>query len=314
MHTELTMRVDTKTLVADDVVLLGLSSTDGSAAPRWQPGAHIDLTTESGTVRQYSLCGDVEDPTSLAVAVLREADGRGGSIFLHDTLEAGDVLSIGGPRNHFELIEAESYLFVAGGIGITPMVPMIRSVAERNLPWRLLYGGRSRSSMAFVDVLEHTYADQVAIWPQDERGLLDLGSALDVAPSGTAVYCCGPGPLLDAVESACVDRPVSLHMERFSPKATSGSVVDAEFDVELARSGTTLTVGANETILDALLRNDIDVDYSCREGTCGTCEVAVCAGIPDHRDSVLDNDEQDANDTMMICVSRSRTPRLTLDV
>ncbi|MGW1740097.1 PDR/VanB family oxidoreductase [Nocardia sp. NPDC001965] len=302
-----------KESAADGVVTVTLAEPDGATVPEWEPGAHIDLVLGDIT-RQYSLCGDPGDRSSLRVAVLREPDGRGGSVYVHDKLDIGDLLEVGGPRNNFTLVEAPFYLFVAGGIGITPLLPMLASLAGQGRPWRLLYGGRSRGSMAFAADLARAYPEQVRVSPQDECGLLDLATALDGTEPGTAVYCCGPEPLLQAIEAGCRERDhLSLHVERFAPKEVAAASTGA-FEVELARAGTVVTVAESESVLDALQRSGADVDFSCREGTCGTCEVAVLAGRPDHRDSVLTEDEQAANDAMMICVSRSCTPRLVLDL
>ncbi|MFD6063885.1 PDR/VanB family oxidoreductase [Rhodococcus wratislaviensis] len=309
------MQVAGKETLADGVVRVTLVDRDGAVVPAWTPGSHIELVLDDTTTRQYSLCGDPGDTTSLAVAVLREADGRGGSIRVHDKLEPGDLVTVGGPRNHFALVDADSYLFVAGGIGITPLLPMAREVDAKGTPWSLLYGGRTRASMAFAHELTAAHPDRVLVRPQDEYGHLDLATALDGVEPGTVVYCCGPEPLLQAIETACRERPhVTLHVERFAPKDLPAGVEDGAFEVELGRSGLTVQVGAEETVLDAVLREGVDADFSCREGTCGTCEVAVLGGIPDHRDSVLSEDEQAENDAMMICVSRSCTPRLILDL
>lgn len=307
------MQVSAKEPAADGVVLVTLTDPDGGAAADWEPGAHLDLVLGEVT-RQYSLCGDPDDTASLTVAVLREPNGRGGSAYVHDKLAVGDLVQVAGPRNHFALADAPSYLFVAGGIGITPLRPMLRRVDAREVPWQLLYGGRSRASMAFADDLTAAHPGRVLLRPQDEYGILDLATALDDAAPGTAVYCCGPEPLLQAIESACRDRDhVTLHLERFAPKDI-GDTEDGAFEVELGRSGGVVEVAETESIIDALQRSGVAVDFSCREGTCGTCEVAVLGGTPDHRDSVLTDDEQAANDAMMICVSRSCTPRLVLDL
>lgn len=307
------MRVSAKEPAADGVVVVTLEDPTGAAVPQWEPGAHLDLVLGEVT-RQYSLCGNPGDGTSLTVAVLREPEGRGGSAYVHDKLAVGDVIEVGGPRNHFALTEAPSYLFVAGGIGITPLRPMLHRVDEQGVPWQLLYGGRTRGSMAFADDLAAAHPDRVQVRPQDEHGILDLATALDAAAPGTAVYCCGPEPLLLAIESACRERDhVTLHVERFAPKDI-GDTENGAFEIELGRSGGVVEVGESESIIDALARRGVEVDFSCREGTCGTCEVAVLGGTPDHRDSVLTDDEQAANDAMMICVSRSCTPRLVLDL
>ncbi|MFV9428771.1 PDR/VanB family oxidoreductase [Rhodococcus aetherivorans] len=309
------MLVIGKDVLADGVVAVRLADPDGGRIPAWEAGSHIDIIIDESTVRQYSLCGDPADDTCLTIAVLREEDGRGGSRWVHDTLQVGDLVSIAGPRNNFTFEAADSCLFVAGGIGITPLLPMMRAAHDAGAQWRLLYGGRSRASMAFAAELADRYEDRIDLRPQDEYGLLDLASALDSMPDGTHVYCCGPEPLLQAIEALCREREgLVLHVERFAAKAIPVDAVDDTFEVELRRSGSTITVGADETLLDAVLRSGVDAPFSCREGTCGTCEVAVVEGVPDHRDSVLTEDEQAVNDCMMICVSRSCTSRLTLDL
>ncbi|MTD56343.1 PDR/VanB family oxidoreductase [Amycolatopsis pithecellobii] len=299
-----------KDVIADDVVRLTFHHPDGDELPRWEPGAHVDLML-GNLVRQYSLCGDPGDRSVLEVAVLRERDGRGGSAFVHDGLRTGDLVRIGGPRNHFPLVPAESYLFIAGGIGITPIVPMIAAADASRADWQLVYGGRARSSMAFHEELSQKYGDRVSVLPQDETGLLDLESLFDEAYEDTAVYCCGPEPLLLAAERA-VPEWLSLHVERFAAKENSGE--RTEFEVELARSGMTLTVPAEQSILDTVEGAGVPVLSSCQGGICGTCETPVLDGVPDHRDSVLSEQEQAANDTMMICVSRACGERLVLDL
>ncbi|MBH0119423.1 oxidoreductase [Rhodococcus sp. CX] len=309
------MQVIGKDVVADGVVAVRFADPDGGRVPAWDPGSHIDIIIDESTVRQYSLCGDPADDTCLTVAVLREENGRGGSRWVHDSLQIGDLVSIAGPRNNFRFEPAQSYLFVAGGIGITPLLPMVRAAEAAGADWRLLYGGRTRASMAFADDLAARYPDRVLLRPQDEYGLLDLAGELDAVAAGTGVYCCGPEPLLQAIENECRNRAgIALHVERFAAKERPADAVDQAFDVELRQSGRTITVDASETLLDAVLRAGVDVSFSCREGTCGTCETAVLDGVPDHRDSVLTEDEQAENDCMMICVSRSCTAKLTLDL
>jgi ferredoxin-NADP reductase len=307
-----------KDAVADDVVRLTLRRADGAAVPPWQPGAHVDLVLADDLVRQYSLCGDPRDRSVLEVAVLREATGRGGSQFVHDKLEPGDTLLVRGPRNHFPLVAAERYLFIAGGVGITPILPMIAEAEASGADWRLVYGGRTRTSMAFRAELEQRHPGRVTVHPQDEAGLLAL-PALLAEPGRTAtelaVYCCGPESLLAAVEDRCASWPAgALHVERFAPKDGAGAGPRTSFEVELAQSGTTLTVPADRSILDVVEESGVQVLSSCQEGTCGTCETTVLSGVPDHRDSVLTADEQAACDTMMICVSRACSPRLVLDL
>jgi ferredoxin-NADP reductase len=303
--------LDRKEPIADGVVLLTLRRPDGRPLPAWTPGAHIDLVLD-GLVRQYSLCGDPRDESVMQVAVLREPSGRGGSRHVHDVLVAGQGIEVAGPRNHFPLVQAKRYLFVAGGIGITPIRPMVAEVAAAGRDWRLVYGGPTRSSMAFREELAGRHPGNVEIRPRDEVGLLDVPALLAGLDDDTAVYCCGPESLLAAVERH--HTAGALHVERFAPRAASSDGANQEFEVELSQSGTVLRVPADRSILEIVEQSGVSVLSSCREGTCGTCETAVLSGTPDHRDSVLTDEEQAANDTMMICVSRSRSPRLVLDL
>jgi ferredoxin-NADP reductase len=295
---------------ADGVRALTLRHPLGEQLPAWEPGAHIDVLLGPQLERQYSLCGDPADRTAWRIAVLREPDGRGGSAYVHEQLGQGDKVRVRGPRNHFALRPAPRYRFVAGGIGITPILPMLAAAEAAGAEWTLLYGGRSRTSMAFTRELAR-YGDRVTVAPQDETGLLDLGSVLDALPEGTLVYCCGPGALLDAVEERCPAG--ALHVERFQPKEQQGGQ-DDEFEVELAQSGRTLTVAPGVSVLDTVRAAGVEVLFSCTEGTCGTCETDVLEGEPDHRDSVLTPEEREAGETMMICVSRCRGRKLVLDL
>ncbi|MFE3998355.1 PDR/VanB family oxidoreductase [Nocardioides sp. YIM B13467] len=306
------VRVAERQDLADGVVGLVLEPLGGEL-PAWEPGSHVDVLPDGGEVRQYSLCGSPGDRARYRVAVLRVDDGRGGSVRIHDKLSAGDELDLRGPRNHFRLEPAASHLFIAGGIGITPILPMVATVAASGSDWSLVYGGRSRRSMAFLGDLE-THGDRIDLWPQDERGLLDLPAVLGEPVPGRRVYCCGPEPLLAAVEQEMRTRPgESLHTERFAPKEPVETGGDA-FEVEVASTGARVVVAEDESIIDALAGAGIDVDFSCREGTCGTCETGVLGGVPEHRDSVLGDDERAANDCMMICVGRCRTGPLILDL
>ena len=301
-------RVET---LAEGVRGLTLRAAGGGELPSWQPGAHVDLRLAPGLVRQYSLCGDPADRHRWEVAVLREPESRGGSRHVHERLAPGTRLDADGPRNHFELGDSPAYLFIAGGIGITPILPMISAAEAAGARWRLLYGGRRRASMAFLDRLA-AHGDRVTVRPQDTGGLLDLG-LLDRPLSGTLVYCCGPEPLLAAVEARCAGWPPgALRVERFTPPALDGP--ERDFDVLLAGSGRTVRVPAGVSILKAVVEAGVPVLSSCQEGTCGTCETGVLDGEPEHRDAVLTEAERAAGDVMMICVSRCRGERLTLDL
>ncbi|MFI8889724.1 PDR/VanB family oxidoreductase [Streptomyces paradoxus] len=302
--------VHRREFAAEGVLALTLRHPLGEPLPAWEPGAHVDVLLGPGLERQYSLCGDPADRSAWRVAVLREPAGRGGSAHVHEQLGEGAKVRVRGPRNNFRLEPAPRYRFVAGGIGITPLLPMVAAAEAAGAAWTLLYGGRTRGSMAFGEELGR-YGDRVTFAPENETGLLDLPSVLDDVPEGTLVYCCGPGPLLDAVEARCPSGV--LRVERFQPKEQETGDNTA-FEVELARSGRTLTVAPDVSVLDAVRSAGVEVLYSCTEGTCGTCETDVLDGEPDHRDSVLTDDERAAGETMLICVSRCRGGRLVLDL
>jgi ferredoxin-NADP reductase len=309
------LRVESKEAVADEVVLLTLVAADGAELPAWEPGAHVDLLLGADLVRQYSLCGDPDDRHRYRVAVLREPAGRGGSAHVHDTLAPGTLAEVTPPRNHFRFEVAPRYLFIAGGVGITPIRPMLRAADRLGADWQLVYGGRTRSSMAFVDELVEEYGDRVVVRPHDEHGLLDLRLLIGLGRPDTQVYCCGPEPLIAAVEelSAAHD-PALLHVERFVPRPIDESLVEQPFEVELRRTGVTAMVAPGRSIIDVAEENGAFVLYSCTEGTCGTCQTTVLEGVPEHRDSVLTPQERSAGDTMMICVGRSAGDRLVLDL
>ena len=300
---------------ADGVRTITLASPDGTALPAWSPGAHIDIVLVEDLTRQYSLCGDTSDDTTWRIGVLAAPDSRGGSVRVHE-LETGDTVRVRGPRNHFPLVGAASYQFIAGGIGITPILAMIAEAEAACASWSLLYGGRQRASMAFLGELEKYGQDRVTISPQDERGHLNLAECLGTPRPGTLVYCCGPEGLLTAVEEACAAWPAgSLHIERFAPKAVSaddGST--GTFELVLQRSGLTLQVPPDKSVFDVVTDAGVSVLGSCFEGVCGTCEQGVIDGDVDHRDSILSDEEREANEYMMICVSRCRSARLTLDL
>lgn len=314
---ELTLRIRQLRWEADGVVSVQLEHVHGAVLPAWAPGAHLDLHLPGGVTRQFSLCGSPSDQHVWQIGVLREPDSRGGSAAVHETLRPGDLVRVVGPRNHFSLVESPNYLFIAGGIGITPLIPMLEQATAAGAEWRLLYCGRELASMAFVRDLHARYEGRIEVWPQDQNGLLDLDELLSTPRDGTLVYCCGPEPLLNAVEQRCAHwSPGTLHVERFAPKRreTAAPGSETDFEVVLQGSGITVTVSPGTTILDALEARGIEAPNSCREGICGTCETKVLEGIPDHRDSLLSEAERADNDTMMICVGRALTSHLVLDL
>jgi cytochrome P450/ferredoxin-NADP reductase len=313
-ESEVDLRVAARRDVAEGIVELTFADPSGEPLPSWTAGAHIDLVLDPTLTRQYSLCGSTADESSWKVGVLLDPNSRGGSAYVHEKLAEGATVRVRGPRNHFPLVSSPRYQFIAGGIGITPILAMIEAAEARGAEWSLLYGGRSRASMAFLDRLEGD--DRVTVWPQDEKGLLDLASVLGTPRPDTLVYCCGPGALLDAVEAGCESWPDgSLHLERFAAKKIEASedALDS-FEVECSRSGVTVTVPQGISIFDAVEKAGVDVIGSCMEGICGTCEADVLDGTPDHRDSVLSKKERERGDTIMTCVSRSLSKKLVLDV
>ncbi|MER7534411.1 PDR/VanB family oxidoreductase [Streptomyces sp. NPDC097704] len=292
---------------ADGVRGLLLADPTGADLAPWEPGAHLEVTLPSGAVRHYSLCGDPADRSVYRLGVLREPAGRGGSEEIHTSVGEGTVLGVRGPVNRFPLVPAERYLFVAGGIGITPLLPMVRSLPPGS--WSLLYGGRSLASMAYR--AELSALPGVTLVPQDTEGLPDLDAVLAEQPAGTAVYCCGPEGLLRAVEDRWAG---PLHVERFGAAPVERASGEGGFEVELRRTGRTLRVEPGRTLLDTVREVVPGVAYSCEEGWCGTCETKVLAGTPEHHDTVLGEDEKASGTTMMICVGRSRGERLVLDL
>jgi len=312
---ELTLQVKQLTLESRRVMTILLTSPDGRQLPSWKPGAHIDVHLGSSLVRQYSLCGDPLDLSHYRIGVLLEDVSLGGSTFVHQHLRPGDRVHVTGPRNRFALEAAQSYLFIAGGIGITPLLAMIRACQAANHDWRLLYAGRERAAMPFTAELT-SYGERVEFHAADQGGRLDLAKVVDALQPGTEVYACGPETMLEELEEICHAQAAGvLHIERFKAKRREDtSETDRPFDVVLQQSGVTVTVPPSCSILAELERAGIEVPSSCREGICGTCEVTVLEGVPDHRDSLLSPEEQEAGTSMMVCVSRALSERLVLDI
>jgi ferredoxin-NADP reductase len=308
--------VTARNMRAEGVISLTLADPTGAKLPAWTPGAHIDVLLDDTVVRQYSLCGSPGDQHNWRIGVLLDPGGRGGSRRVHETMNVGDAVAVRGPRNHFPLLAADRYVFIAGGIGITPMLPMLEAATDAGADWQLFYGGRSRESMAFVGELAR-YGDRVTLWPEDTRGMLPLDEILSSPSDGVLIYCCGPEGLLTATERQCAAWPVgALHVERFAAKPKPEAAIggDSAFEVVCRRSGVTVMVPPDKSIIDVLEENGVSVLSSCLEGVCGTCETAVLAGTPDHRDSLLTQEEREANEYMMICVGRALSDRLELDL
>lgn len=315
MNARQNVRVVGYDIVADGVVQLVLEATGRDALGAWTPGAHIDVEVPSGLVRQYSLCGQ-PDEDEYRIAVLRQHEGRA-SREVH-RLGIGTELRISAPRNDFVLRDSPGYVFVAGGIGITPLLPMIAAAQRRGAAWRLVYGGRTRATMAFADALVAAHGDCVHLLPEDEAGLMDLAEVLTPSTE-TLVYCCGPEGLLAAVSTWCDEHwPAgSLVLERFERGGdrvvAATPQTDAPLEVQLGHGGPIIDVPADRSILETLVEAGVDIFYSCQEGICGSCQTQVLDGTPLHRDDLLSPDER-AGGAMLLCVSRASSKRLVLDL
>lgn len=288
----------------DDINLLEFRSLTGETLPHYDPGAHIDLHLPNGLIRSYSLI----DPYSgnYRIAVKNEPASRGGSRLIHNDLRVGANITIGEPRNNFPLVEdAPLSVFIAGGIGITPLLSMAQRMDQLGRPWELHYASRDP---AFVSQLTDPHTRFYS-----PAAPLDIAALTAALPGDTHIYCCGPSRMMAAFESATSSRPPShVHVEYFS--AQDAPSTEGGFDVLLQRSGQRVTIAAGETILNALIAAGLDVPFSCMEGICGSCETRVLNGIPDHRDMILSKQEKAANDKMIICCSGSKSATLVLDL
>ncbi len=290
---DIAVQVSSRKGLAEGVIGLTLRAVDGSDLPDWTPGAHIGLTLPirdaDGVplVRQYSLCGDPADRACYQIGVLREAAGRGGSAYMHDCLQIGDVLTIDTPRNHFPFEPGQKTLFIAGGIGITPLLPMVRQATAEGRDWKMIVAVRNRSRLGFADQLEQFDPARVSYHFDEQHGLLDLNTVLVGLGAETTVYSCGPGGLLDALQTRNVGAPWQLRIERFAASVAAPTKSGGTgFDVICASNGARLHVAANQSILEVLRAAGYKVASSCKDGVCGTCETRVLRGLPDHRDSV----------------------------
>lgn len=304
--------------LAEDVIELELSANGPLPLTEWEPGAHIDLRLGSDLIRQYSLVpAPGGDPGRWTVAVLVEHEGRGGSTLIARDLQVGAVVKTSGPRNHFAFEAASDYLFIAGGIGVTPLISMCRAAEASGARWRLAYLGRSRRSMAYLDELESEFPGRVDVFVGEEGERFDVDAALASLPPATRVYCCGPDRLMNAVEAAMMspERLPYVHLEHFHPKDVDASD-NEEFTVYASASDIEFVVPFDESVLMAADFAGVVVPGDCLEGTCGSCETPVLLGEIQHRDSILSPQQRRESKTMMICVSRAAPgcPRLELDL
>lgn len=303
------VRVRSMTWEAEDVLSVDLDPVDGELAP-WAPGAHIDLIVPGAPVRQYSLTGGL-DGSRYRIAVLREESSRGGSKAVHEALRPGQVVALRGPRNHFALKPAREYLFIAGGIGITPLLPMVHEAARAGVPWRLLYLGAARGRMPFLDELFAIAGGEVTVVARDESPRADLAAVLADAP-GAAVYACGPERMLARLQELRGDEPDRLTVEYFAAPEVEYAP-GGTFSIRLMRTGVELPVEPDRSVLEVMREAGVDVLTDCEEGICGSCETSVIEGEVEHRDFVLTAQERQRNDCMMVCVSRAACPLLVLD-
>jgi vanillate O-demethylase ferredoxin subunit len=312
-------RIIAITLEAEDILSFVLRPMNPALPEQINPGSHVDVHLPNGMMRSYSLSNGPEEKRGYRLTVARDANSRGGSVYMHDELRVGQIIEVSKPRNNFRLAEQASMsVFISGGIGVTPFVPMVARLNELGRPWRMHYCVRSRDRAAFVEEIEQLAANGSGEFISnydDESGLLDLPRTLASVPAGADVYCCGPTGMLDAFRAGAQDAGVAsdrVHFEYFSSnieRAAAGG-----FLVVLNKSGAEVPVKPGQTILQALIEHGMNVPYSCEEGICGSCETRVIDGLPDHRDMILNEEERQKSQTMMICCSGSRSPRLVLDL
>jgi len=317
------LRVSQMTWEAEGVVSVRLARIESDdPLPAWEPGAHIDVYVPDGSTRQFSLCGDPLDRSYWQIAVLREPEGRGGSAFVHDQLRVGHRLLVTRPKNNFVLEDAAYHVFIAGGVGITPIMVMAEQLGREGRPFHLTYGGRSAGSMAFRQRLGAALGDRVTFLAEDEDGRPDLEALLKDVPEGGLVYVCGPLGLLRAVQAAAeavhgLDQDL-IRFELFTragvePKEAAALDADA-YELVLASTGHILRLSPEANILEVVLALGVEVENDCRDGICGSCITPIVSGTVDHRDLVLTKKEQAAMDQMLICVSRPTCPRLELEL
>lgn len=301
--------------VAHDVRMYTLTVRGQQVIPDFAAGAHIDLYLPNGLIRSYSICNRHPDSRSYLIAIQKDPDSKGGSRYIHEHLICGQTLHISNPRNHFPLDEDGRHtIMIAGGIGITPFRSMIYRLQELKRSWQLYYCVRSRDRVVFFDEWQ-TMADNIHICITEETGdeRLSIESIVANVDKGAHFYCCGPQRMLTDFERVLSDIPSKyVHLEYFNAKTSSA--VNGAFEVELARTGKSLQIGPDQSILDAVLAAGVQVSHACSEGVCGACETNVLCGIPDHRDTVLSFDEQSAGKKILICCSRSKSERLVLDL
>lgn len=311
----ISVRVQAMRFEATDIVSVDLALPQGGALPAFEAGAHIDLHLPNGIVRSYSLSNSQDERHRYVIGVLNDRRSRGGSRYVHEQLRVGATICISPPRNNFHLDESAGHsVLVAGGIGVTPILSMLRRLHSLGKSVEMLYCARSRDEAAFCSELQFLTGVEVH-FDQEKGGAPDLHRYLASRPRDAHFYCCGPAPMLDAFQDVCGELGLpNVHLERFAAAEHVEAVQANEYIAQLARTDREIKVPAGKSLLDALLEAGIDIDHSCREGVCGACETKVIEGIPDHRDGVLSETERQANKTMMVCVSGCKVGKLVLDL
>lgn len=307
------MRVVSRRTLTEHICEFTLRALDEAQLPAFEPGAHVTIKTPVGAMRRYSLINDGAAPDEYRIAIKREAASRGGSASMHDDAPEGTELLVQPPENSFPLENANAYLLIAGGIGVTPIYAMAQHLKRQDKPFSVVYCTRSRADTAYVEDMEQAFGDRLLVHHDDG----DPDRAYDFwdhfeEPQDMRVYCCGPQPLIDEIKAVSGHWPEGrVTFEDFKPVEVVRDD-DSAFEVTLERSGTTLTVPEDRSILEALRDAGVSTTSSCESGTCGTCKTRLIAGNPDHRDMVLRDDEQ--SDHIMICVSRAKDGGLVLDL
>jgi vanillate O-demethylase ferredoxin subunit len=306
---------------AEQIRSFELVDPQNRALPPFTPGAHIDVEIRPGLVRQYSLCNDPSEQDRYVIAVLREPEGRGGSVALYDNFKAGDSIRVSKPRNHFPLAaQADRHVLLAGGIGVTPLLAMAEYLSRRGVDFQMHYCTRSRGRAAFLERIQRSaFAQRVQFHfddgPAEQR--FDAAVALGRPVPGTHIYVCGPSGFMDYVLQTAKSQgwpDGQTHREYFAPATQANTAPAGEFEVELASSGQVFVIPADKPIVQVLLEHGIEIPTSCDQGVCGTCLTRVISGVPDHRDSFLTDEERARNDQMTPCCSRAKSPRLVLDI
>ncbi|GLR83453.1 PDR/VanB family oxidoreductase [Bradyrhizobium iriomotense] len=311
------LKLKVKSVVAETSFIRSLVfGVEGGAVPQWQAGAHIRVLLPNGEDRPYSLMALPGLPgDTVALGVLREEMSTGGSQFMH-ALKTGDIVRATAPANNFRLQEGASpALLLAGGIGVTPILSMAAELSARDIPYRLHYAGRAPGGLAFLPQLQAICSKDLSVHYDSDESRLDIAAALGDAPAGARVYVCGPAGMIDAVKAGARARGIPadrIHFELF--KAEQPGSPNKPFEVELKSTGQVIAVAADQSIIQALEAAGIDVLYDCQRGDCGICQCSVIAGVPDHRDVILSDDEKASNKVMQICVSRAKSERLVLDL